>query len=202
MKKIISVLAMALLVIGAAQAQEQIRKMVVQLKNGQVVKYNTENVEDVTFEIIDLYFPDLPDVPDLPNVPTTIEEAKDMLAGYWKWNVPIYDDDIEGCYFIITTDLKVLQCYKFKDSVTEEYYAPYAGLTIAFIRGEVTFPSEEDPTTFYLGEEWYEGTNLQLNSFDFDDGSIGGVYPAVRVEPFGIILIDEDFLFKGKPGLR
>ena len=63
MKKIISVLAMALLVIGAAQAQEQVRKMFVQLKNGQVVRYNTEDIEDVTFKMDNA----------LPDVPTTIE---------------------------------------------------------------------------------------------------------------------------------
>ena len=66
MKKIISVLAMALLVIGAAQAQEQTRKMFVRTTNGNIVKIKVADIEDVTFGM---------DV-DLPNVPTTIDQAK------------------------------------------------------------------------------------------------------------------------------
>ena len=174
---------MALLVIGAAQAQNQVRKMVVHKNDGQVVKYNTEYVEDVTFEII-----------DLPNVPTTIDQAKAMLESYWKINMPLDEDedegDIESAYYVITGDLKVSLCWKLKDSATG-YYAEYAGKYVVFgSSDEVTFPSEEDPTTFYLGSQWYFGTNLQIDSFDYniDDG---GIYtcPCVRVEPFEYILL-------------
>ncbi len=170
MKKIISVLAMALLVIGAAQAQEQVRKMFIHMNDGQIVKIKAANIQEVTFEM---------DV-DLPDVPTTIDEAKAMLVGYWSVLFPFDDDEIEGAYFIITEDLKVLECYKFNDSFPDE---EYAGKYIASDIGEITFPNEEDPTTFYLGEE-YEGTNLHLNSFYFDS------YPCIRVEPFEYILLD------------
>lgn len=185
MKKIISVLAMALLVIGAAQAQEQTKRMAIHLNNGQVVRYNTEYVEDVTFEII-----------DLPNVPTTIDQAKAMLVGYWKINMPLDEDDIESVYFVITEDLKVSYCWKLKDSATG-YYAEYAGKYIAFTFGEITFPNEEDPTTFYLGSQWYFGTNLQIDSFDYniDDGGIY-TFPCVRVEPFEYIIMDYDLMKK------
>ena len=183
MKKIISVLAMALLVIGAAQAQNQVRKMVVHKNDGQVVKYNTEYVEDVTFEII-----------DLPNVPTTIDQAKAMLVGYWKFNMPLDEDDIESVYFVITEDLKVSYCWKLKDSVPDE---EYAGKYVAGEFGEITFPNEEDPTTFSLGSQWYFGTNLQIDSFDYniDDGDIS-TFPCVRVKPFKYIIMDYDLMKK------
>ena len=186
MKKIISVLAMALLVIGAAQAQNQTKRMVIHLNDGQVVKYNTEYVEDVTFEII-----------DLPNVPTTIEEAKAMLVGYWKVNSPSNEDEIEGGYFIITEDLEVLLCMKIKDSATG-YYAEYAGKYVVFGSfGEVIFPNEEDPTTFYLGSQWYFGTNLHIDSFDYNQDN-GGIYtfPCVRVEPFEYIFRESGLMKK------
>ena len=196
MKKMISVLAMTLLVIGAAQAQDVTKRMVVQLKNGQVVKYNTENIEDVTFEIIDLS--------DLPDVPTTIEEAKAILYdSYWKIDDPDYVSDLfEDIYIVITEDLKALWCLKVKDSVTDEDLAPYAGkYVVAIDLGEVSFPSEEDPTTFSLSD-WLTGTNLQLYSFDLtnDDGVDTVITtPCVRVEPFEYI--GGDYLFKGKPAL-
>ena len=194
MKKIISVLAMVLLVIGAAQAQNVTKRMVIQFKDGQVVKYNTENIEDVTFEIIDLS--------NLPDVPTTIEEAKAILAdSYWKIDAPLdeYSAEIfEGYYIVITDNLEASLCYKFKDSVTDEDYALFAGKYIAESFVEVTFPSD-DPTTFYLGE-WTVGTNLQLYSFDYNNDDI--TYHCVRVEPFEYVMLGDDYLFKGKPGLR
>lgn len=180
MKKIISVLAMALLVIGAAQAQNQVRKMFVRTTDGKIVKIKVADIEDVTFGM---------DV-DLPDVPTTIDEAKAMLVGYWRWWIPIEDDeDVEGVYYIIKEDLKALYCFKVKDSVTG-YYAEYAGKYVAYEIGVVTFPSEEDPTTFYLGEEYNEGTNLHLNSFDFYNGSGEYPDPCIRVDPFEYILMD------------
>ena len=51
MKKIISVLAMALLVIGAAQAQEQVRKMVVHKNNGQIMKIKAADIQEVILEM-------------------------------------------------------------------------------------------------------------------------------------------------------
>ena len=54
MKKIICMLAMALLAIGAAQAQEQVRKMVIQKTNGQVMKCKTAEIETVTFEEVEI----------------------------------------------------------------------------------------------------------------------------------------------------
>lgn len=183
MKKIISVLAMALLVIGAAQAQEQVRKMFVQLKNGQVVRYNTEDIEDVTFKMDNA----------LPDVPTTIEEAKAMIVGYWKWNIPIDEDVVfEGTYFIITEDLEILYCLKAKDSVTNEdgEISPYAGKYVVLYKwGEVTFPSE-DPTTFIFGDEWHVGTNLQSDSFIIFDSTVA--HPCVRVKPFEYIIPEDD----------
>ena len=187
MKKIISVLAMALLVIGAAQAQNQVRKMVVHKNDGQVVKYNTEYVEDVTFEII-----------DLPNVPTTIDQAKAMLEGYWKMNIPIdeeEEEDIESAYVVITEGLKAFWCTKFKDSVTDGSMAPYAGKYVAFELGEVTFPNEEDPTTFYLGYAYYSCTNLQIDSFELISSDAN--YPCVRVEPFEYIFMEDGLMKDG-----
>ena len=174
MKKIISVLAMALLVIGAAQAHNQVRIMVVRTTDGEVTKFKTADIEDVTFEEV--------------VIPTTVEEAKAMLVGYWRWCIPIEDDeDVEGVYYIIKEDLKALYCFKVKDSVTDEELAPYAGKYVAYEIGVVTFPSEEDPTTFYLGEEYNEGTNLHLNSFDFYNGS-GDPDPCIRVDPFEYVI--------------
>lgn len=186
MKKIISVLAMALLVIGAAQAQDQTKKMVVQLKNGQIVEFNTENVEDVTFKIV-----------DLPEIPTTIEEAKAMLVGYWKMDLPVeeYNAEIfEGVYLVITEDLDCLLGGKVKDTFTDEdgEISPYAGKYVVTSQwGKVIFPSEEDPTFFYVGGEWTFGTNLQLNSFDINFSDSGTAYPCVRVEPFEYIIPDD-----------
>ena len=186
MKKIISVLAMALLVIGAAQAQEQVRRMVVHKKDGQVVKFNTENVEDVTFE-----------TSDLPDVPTTIDQAKAMLEGYWKMNIPIdeEEEDIESSYVVITEDLKAFLCVKFKDSGTDEFFAEYAGkYIVTVVLGDVVFTSE-DPIMFYLGEDYYSCTNLQIDSFELISSDAN--YPCVRVEPFEYeYFIPEDGLMK------
>ena len=176
---------MALLVIGAAQAQNQVRRMVVQLKNGQVVKFNTENVEDVTFE-----------TSDLPDVPTTIDQAKAMLVGYWRINLPYqYDENIESDNFIITEDLKVLYCLKVKDSCTDEFFAEYAGkYIVTVVLGDVVFTSE-DPIMFYLGDDYYSCTNLQIDSFELISSDAN--YPCVRVEPFEYeYFIPEDGLMK------
>jgi hypothetical protein len=182
MKKIISVLAMALLVIGAAQAQNQVRKMVVHKKDGQVVKYNTEYVEDVTFEII-----------DLPNVPTTIDQAKAMLEGYWKMNIPIdEEEDIESAYVVITEDLKAFLCAKFKDSFTDEEYAGKYIVTV--VLGDVVFTSE-DPIMFYLGDDYYSCTNLQIDSFELISSDAN--YPCVRVEPFEYIFLEDGLMKNG-----
>ena len=99
-------------------------------------------------------------------------------------------------YFIITEDLKVSYCWKLKDSATG-YYAEYAGKYIAFTFSEITFPNEEDPTTFYLGSQWYFGTNLQIDSFYYNQDD-GGIYtfPCVRVEPFEYIIMDYDLMKK------
>lgn len=185
MKKIISVLAMALLVIAAAQAQEQTRRMVVHLNNGQVVRYNTENVEDVTFEIS-----------DLPDVPTTIDQAKAMLVGYWRINSPDYDDvNFERFYYIITEDLEILDCIKIKDSGTDEFFAEYAGkYVVTNVSDYLVFPSD-DPTVFYLGDEYSYCTNLQIDSFELISSDAN--YPCVRVEPFEYeYFIPEDGLMK------
>ena len=168
--------------------------MFVRTTNGNIVKIKVADIEDVTFGM---------DV-DLPIVPTTIDQAKEMLVGYWVWLAPIYDDFIEAYYFIITEDYQFKQCIKFKYSNTlEEYegyeeYVQYAGKYIAGTGVDITFPSE-DPTTFYCGEEWYEGTNLQLSVFYFNDGSIGNAIPCVRVEPFEYIELtmpDDDLMKK------
>jgi len=216
MKKIISVLAMALLVIGAAQAQEQkqVKKMVVQLNDDQVVKYNTENVKDVTFEITTI------------TVPTTIEEAKAMLVGYWKnnsgfFNLATDDENIEGLYFVITEDLKILFCYKFKDSVTDEDYAPCAGKYVEwgfgdFDHGEITFTSE-DPITFNFFSNMFDtlddsscvGTDLQEDSFvitiDIPNMEYSETATIERVEPFEFTkwedLWGDDDMSKRKPAL-
>lgn len=192
MKKIISVLAMALLVIGAAQAQDQVRKMFVHMNDGSIIKIKAADIQEVTFEM-----------DALPDVPTTIEEAKAMLVGFWKINSGETDDYYESAYFIFTENLEALFCAKFKDSVTDEVFAPYAGKYVVLGSfGEVIFPSE-DPTTFYIGDEWNVGTNLQSDSFDYSQyGSDIVTYPCVRVEPFEYIMMGGDYLFKGKPALR
>ena len=185
---------MALLVIGAAQAQDQVRKMFVHMNDGSIVKIKAADIQEVTFEMDDA----------LPDVPTTIEEAKAILVGYWK-DCSLNeeeDEDLEGGYYIITEDLKVLICYKFKDSVTDEDFAQYAGKYVAIERGEVEFPNEEDPTTFYLGDGgWTVGTNLQRDSFYFHQSEYYE-YLCVRVEPFEYIMMGDGYLFKGKPALR
>ena len=192
MKKIISVLAMALLVIGAAQAQNQVRKMVVRTTYGNVVKYDTKYVEDVTFEII-----------DLPNVPTTVEEAETMLVGFWKWDLS-HDNiiwevfpDIDAFYIIITMDLKFYIAAKVADSATDEY-AEYAGKYIAMSSGNVIVNSE-NPTT---GELEYPGSssdyfnNLEQNSFVLNSDDLQASASCHRVEPFEYILMENDLMKK------
>ena len=199
MKKIILMLAMVSLAFGvvAQTNNEQIRMMVVQKTNGQQLRIPTEEIQDVTFEMV-----------DVPTIPTTVEEAKAMVVGYWKMDVPVgeYNAEIfEGLYIVITEDLEALLCGKFKDSVTDEEYAQYAGKYVcAGSYGEVTFPSEEDPTTFYV-EDWLTGINLQLDSFVLTDDEEEITYTCVRVEPFEYVMPEDDggdYLFKGKPALR
>ena len=195
MKKIILMLAMVSLAFGvvAQTNNEQIRMMVVQKTNGQQLRIPTEEIQDVTFEMV-----------DVPTIPTTVEEAKAILAGsYWKMDVPVGEDNaemFEGYYLVITEDLDCLLCLKVQDTATLENgeIHPFAGKYVLFRQlGEVSFPSEEDPTTFY-GDEW-TGTNLKIDSFEFtDDDDI--TYPCVRVEPFEYI--GGDYLFKGKSALR
>ena len=115
MKKIISVLAMALLVIGAAQAQEQVRKMIVRTDDGQVVKFKTANIEEVTFEEV--------------AAPTTVEDAKAMLVGYWKCNNLFIGSEIdedgvytESAFLIVTEDLTVYYACKFADYIPDDIW--------------------------------------------------------------------------------
>ena len=160
--------------------------MVVRTANGEVTKFKTANIEEVTFEM---------DV-DLPDVPTTIEEAKAMLVGYWVWIAKIYDDDnVEGYFFVVTEDFRFLLGGKVKDSVTDGSMAPYAGKYVAFELGEVTFPNEEDPTTFYLGYAYYSCTNLQIDSFELISSDAN--YPCVRVEPFEYIFLEDGLMKNG-----
>ena len=113
---------MALLVIGAAQAQNQVRKMFIHKNNGQIVKIKAADIQEVTFEEV--------------AVPTTVEEAKAMLVGYWKWNLSAQvvheetmsiDNDVESIYWVVTEDLKAYFVFKFADLDTDENLAEYAG---------------------------------------------------------------------------
>jgi len=185
MKKIISVLAMALLVIGAAQAQEQVRKMTVHMNNGTVAKYNASDIQEVTFEMGD----------NIPDVPTTIEEAQAILYGScWKLNGQFNDEfyeNFEGAYISIGNDPLVLYWVKIKDSPTDVEYAPYAGKYLVIL--SLGLPTIVAPTffNFGLGVSLYYGINLQRDSFDLinlysDENVPEGTYSyhCVRVEMF------------------
>ncbi len=195
MKKIICMLAMALLAIGAAQAQEQVRKMVVRQNDGQEMRFKTENVEEVTFEEV--------------AIPTTVEEAEATLVGYWKCNNPflsfVLGENINyvesTAFLIVTEDLEILLGYKAVDYLPNEY----AGKILVFESfGNEIIVNSDDPTMgdFFRYDYDTEGTalsfmNLDQNSFDahfesyVEDGPTsiqdGTFY---RVEPFEYI-IDE-----------
>ena len=185
MKKIICMLAMALLAIGAAQAQNQVRKMVIQKTNGQVMKCKTAEIETVTFEEV--------------AVPTTVEEAEAMLVGYWKWSMSPqelyagYPDGFESFYFVVTEEHKTYWVLKIADSVTDESIAPYAGKYVVFGEeaGSISVNSE-DPTTGNVLDDIFLFNNLDQNSFDahVDDDGIKLDFTCSRVEPFEFI-IDE-----------
>jgi hypothetical protein len=187
MKKMISVLAMALLVIGAAQAQdqEQVRKMFIHMNDGSVLKIETADIQEVTYEMDSA----------LPDVPTTIEEAKDILLGScWKLNGQFTEEfyeNFEGAYISIGNDPLVLYWVKVKDSPTDVEYAPYAGKYL--ITTSLGFLTIVAPTFFNFGAgvSLYYGINLQRNSFDLinlysDENVPQGTYSyhCVRVEPF------------------
>ena len=201
MKKIISVLAMALLVIGAAQAQNQVRKMVVRTTDGEVVKYNTENVEDVTFELVSY------------SIPTTVEEAETMLVGYWKGDLELFDEVymtegslpsfVKGIYFAITEDLKVYIVFKIADTVTDNDWATYAGKYVVFDDYYVTVNSE-DPTMVITPEgpgqdmnAYTHISNLTENSFEYHTMWNTLAVPFERVEPFEYIFMNDGLMKDG-----
>ncbi len=191
MKKIISVLAMALLVIGAAQAQNQVRKMVVHKNDGKIVKIKAADIEEVTFEEV--------------AVPTTVEEAKAMLVGYWKWNLSTqevqegtssFDNDIESIYWVVTEDLKAYLVLKFADLDTDGYLVEYAGKYIT-TDDYVVIVNSEDPTTgvfdFY-GDSSITYVNLDDNGFDLSADILLNCF---RVEPFEYIVPDDGLMKNG-----
>ena len=206
MKKIISVLAMALLVIGAAQAQNQVRKMVVRTTDGEVVKYKTANVEEVTFEEA--------------TVPTTVEEAETMLVGYWKCNNiflgAIYNEEygdeeygevFVNTYFVITEGHDVYLVCKVSDS-----YPYNAGKFIVLYNfGDNIIVNSEDPTAGYLyldeHETWGNSLpfkNLEQDSFEASyktwqvdeyNEKLDGTF--TRVEPFEYIFMEDGIMKNG-----
>ena len=194
MKKIICMLAMALLAIGAAQAREQVRKMVVRQNDGQEMRFKTADIEEVTFETV--------------AVPTTVEEAEAMLVGYWKCNNPflsfVLGEDINyfesTAFLIVTEDLEILLGYKAVDYLPNEY----AGKILVFGSfGNEIIVNSDDPTMGdFFRNDYDEGAalsfmNLDQNSFDahfesyVEDGPTsiqdGTFY---RVEPFEFIIAE------------
>ena len=184
MKKIISVLAMALLVIGAAQAQNQVRNMVIRQNDGQKLRFNTANIEEVTFEEV--------------AVPTTVEEAEAMLVGYWRVCFDFGSMyDIEGLYMVITEDLTVYSVYKIANTVSDEDYAEYAGKYLA-TDDDIVIVNSEDPTMATFSHWATFIKNLQENSFieaEEDDESNYFMYE--RVEPFEYVIPDYGLMKKG-----
>ena len=147
MKKIICMLAMALLVIGAAQAQEQVGRMVVRMNDGKMKIFRTADIEEVTFKTT-------------ATSPSTVEEAKAMLVGYWKWEFnespqESMDSDIEALYYVVTEDYKSYFVFKFAETATDEEHADLAGKYVVepSFSGEVIVNSE-DPTTGYIFLYW------------------------------------------------
>lgn len=187
MKKIICMLAMALLTIGAAQAQEGVRKMVVRQNDGKVLRIQTANIEEVTFE-------------EASPVPTTVEEAEAMLVGYWKWSLSPqefeFPDWAEASYFVITEELKVYWVFKVADSVPDEDYTEYAGKYVVYgdSYGDVIVNSVHPTSGTIFGDFYFK--NLDQNCFDAyiitEDGFINVItdFTCSRVKPFEYI-IDE-----------
>jgi len=175
MKKIISVLAMALLVTGAAQAQ--VRKKYVHLNNDSILKFKVADIQEVTFE--------------MDYAPNTIEEAQAiLLSSYWKMDSPLeYDggfyDNYEGSYITIGGDPIALYWFKVKDSPADANLAPYAGKYI--FTGISWYLDFKTPTEFLLWNQsvlWFNGTNLMPDSFDLTTIVEPTTYHCVRVEPF------------------
>ena len=184
MKKIISVLAMALLVIGAAQAQEQVRKMTVHMNNGTVAKYNASDIQEVTFEMGD----------NIPDVPTTAEETLAMLLSTcWKMDIPLDDpfyDNFESSYLVIGGDPSYAYCVvKVKDSPADGEYSGFAGkYRIAYGLG-VPIIMATSVFTFSGGAgQIFVGVNLHRDNFDlirFAEGPV--TYHCVLVDlPFDV----------------
>jgi len=183
MKKIISVLAMALLVIGAAQAQNQVRNMVIRQNDGQALRFNTANIEEVTFEEV--------------AVPTTVEEAEAMLVGYWRVCFDFGSYDIEGLYMVITEDLTVYSVYKIANTVSDEDYADYAGKYLA-TDDDIVIVNSEDPTMATFSHWATFIKNLQENSFIEVDGyDESNYFIYERVEPFEYVIPDYGLMKNG-----
>ena len=173
MKKMIIVLAMALLVAGAAQAQ--VRKMYVHLNNDSIVKIPAADIQEVTF--------------DMDYAPTTIEEATEiLLSSYWKIEGQFDDEfyeNFEEAYITIGGDPVVLYWAKVKDTCTNEDYAPYAGkIKLITTFGTIIM---RVPTEFIImgnGLLVFRGTNLQPDSFDLTRIIEPATWHCVRVDPF------------------
>lgn len=185
MKKMIIVLAMALLVIGAAQAQ--VRKMYVHLNNDSIVKIKTVDIQEVTYE--------------MDYAPNTIEEAEAILLGsYWKMDGSLdygegFYDNFEGIYITFGGDPVALFWFKVKDSPSDEKYAPYAGKYILTeLGGYVTFKTPTEFLIWGASVLWLKGTNLMPDSFDLTTIVEPTTYHCVRVEPFdpSEIVLDPD----------
>lgn len=179
MKKMICVLAMALLVAGASQAQ--VRKMFVHLNNDSIVKIKAADIQDVTFE--------------MDYSPTTMEEAEAILLdSYWRLDGPLSDtwnENFECPYLSVIPDGGLtLYWIKVKDSPTDEKYAPYAGKYVfALSLGWIFMKT---PTEFNImgdGLLIFNCTNLLPDSFDMtritgDENDPPKSFHCVRVEPW------------------
>lgn len=193
MKKMISVLAMALLVIGAAQAQEQdqVRKMFVHMNNGSIMKFKAADIQEVTFEMDN----------SLSDVPTTVEEAFATLYGScWKLNKTLglidddeyYFDNFDGAYIAIKSNSPtVYYFHRVKEVPANPDYIPYAGKYLYMYQLGWFLPPT--PTVFNIhlydddgGGLAYIGTNLQKDSFDLTLYLRDYTWHCVRVEPFDV----------------
>ena len=170
---------MALLVIGAAQAQNQVRNMVIRQNDGQALRFNTANIEEVTFEEV--------------AVPTTVEEAEAMLVGYWRVCFDFGSMyDIEGLYMVITEDLTVYSVYKIANTASDEDYAEYAGKYLA-TDDDIVIVNSEDPTMATFSHWATFIKNLQENSFiEVDEDDESNYFMYERVEPFEYIIPEDD----------
>ena len=178
MKKIISVLAMALLVAGAAQAQ--VRKMIVHMNNDSIVKIIAADIQEVTFE--------------MDYTPNTIEEAQAILLdSYWKVDSQLDDefyDNYDCAYITIAKDPEIidpmaLYWVKVKDSPSDEYYAPYAGkIVLSLFLGYVGFKAPTEFIIFGDGISFFKGTHLEPDSFDLTRILEPVTWHCVRIDPF------------------